>query len=224
METLTVDRDDHKAGDVVYRIPPDAASRIKDFLAMTGLKKTQDICKDQSLKRADTTEECLRHIQRHAMDLADVGPSNLMQIAQANIPMRPAAGQAIGFPVENIAAEGVALVVPVYRVVYQHRPRRPNFDLGWDPYILATGATALAIAAHAVMFVGTNLLEIWVSQDKLVDDLSEDKLACPKDLVCIMDDCLGQKEGSNYRAGERPYCKKVKLNIFASEVNADENR
>jgi hypothetical protein len=177
---------------------------------MTGLKESQEICKGQSLKRADPTEECIRHIQRHAMDLADVGPANLMQIAQGNIPMRPAAGQAIGFPIENIAIEGIPMVIPVYRVVVAHRPRRPNFDLGWDPVILATGATALAIAAHAVMVVGANFVEIWVSKDRLVPDLDEAKLACPKDLVCVMPDCLGQQEGINQQDGDVPYCKKVR--------------
>jgi hypothetical protein len=161
---------------------------------MTGLKESQEICKGQSLKRADPTEECIRHIQRHAMDLADVGPANLMQIAQGNIPMRPAAGQAIGFPIENIAIEGIPMVIPVYRVVVAHRPRRPNFDLG----------------AHAVMVVGANFVEIWVSKDRLVPDLDEAKLACPKDLVCVMPDCLGQQEGTNQQDGDVPYCKKVR--------------
>lgn len=194
----------------MYRIPEDTANRIKDFLGMTGLAGTQDLCKGRlNIKRADLVEECLQHIQRHAIDLADVGPANLMQVAQQNIPAAPAAGQAIGFPIENIAAQGTALIVPVYRVIYQHAPRRPNFDRGWDPIVLATSATALAVAAHAAMFVGDSLREVWVSKDKLVTDLKEDKLACPKDIICVADDCLGQTEGNNDVGVFTPYCRKV---------------
>ncbi|KAF2826892.1 hypothetical protein CC86DRAFT_381953 [Ophiobolus disseminans] len=210
VETLSVDKDNHHAGDVVYRIPEDTASRIKDFLGMTGIKATQDLCKGRlNIKRADLVEECLKHIQRHAIDLADVGPSNLMQIAQQNIPAAPAAGQAIGFPIENLASQGTVLIIPVYRIIFEHRPRRPNFDLGWDPLVLATGATALTVAAHAVMFAGDSLREIWVNRDKLVTDLKEDKLACPKNIICVADDCLGQYEGSNNVGVFNPYCKKV---------------
>jgi len=211
VETLLADRDHHKAGDAVYRIPEDTANRIMDFLGMTDLKATQDICRGKNIKRADdAVQECLRSIQRHAMDLADVGPSNLMQVAQQNIPARPAVGQAIGFPIENLAAEGTALVVPVYRVIYEHRPRRPNFDLGWSPGVLAAGAVGLTVAAHAAMYAGDSIREIWVSKDKLVTDLKEENLTCPKDKLCVADDCKGQNEGVNDIGPIEPYCKKVR--------------
>lgn len=48
-----------------------------------------------------------------------------------------------------------------------------------------------------------------MSKDKLVKDLGDDKLACPKDLVCVMDVCLGQTEGSNNFGYMDPYCRKV---------------
>jgi hypothetical protein len=209
VEILNADKDNHKAGDVVYRLPQDAADRIRDFLAMTGLAETQDQCEGRNVKRWGPLEECLQQIQRHALDLADSGPSNLLQIAQANIPSRPAAGQAIGFPIERLLSQGVPLTPAVYRVVLQHRPRRPNFDMGWDPRVLATSAVALTIAAHAVMHAGQSLLEIWVPKDRLMTDFMEDRLACSKDLYCINDDCLGQNEGANYASFHSPYCKKV---------------
>jgi hypothetical protein len=221
IETLPVDKDSHKAGDIVYRIPQDAASRINDFLAITGIQETQNICKGQDVKRADGVQECLQHIQRHAMDLADVGPSNLLQIAQQNIPVRPADGQAIGFPIETLAAEGIPILIPVYRVIYEHAPRRPDFDMGWDPVILAKSAAAIAIAAHAAMFVGESILEIWISKDKVTYDLKEDRLSCPKDLLCVADECLGQENEKNM-VGVSPYCKKVSRNTSFAPNRADQ--
>lgn len=49
METLSADKDDHKAGDVVYRLPQDAADRIRDFLAMTVLEKRKNFVKGVTL-------------------------------------------------------------------------------------------------------------------------------------------------------------------------------
>ncbi|KAH7079690.1 hypothetical protein FB567DRAFT_533126 [Paraphoma chrysanthemicola] len=207
IETLAVDKDDHKAGDILFRIPPDVATRIGDFLAMTGIHDTQNKCKDQSIKRADTTEECLRALQRHAMDLADAGPSNLLQVAQQNIPVRPAVGQPIGFPAQDLAMNGVQILVPVYRVAYVYAPRRPNFDMEWSPGVFAIGATAVVIAAHAASAVGESLKEIWVSKSQLVKDFTEDKLSCPKDVLCIADDCMGQDDGEILETAY-PYCLK----------------
>jgi hypothetical protein len=176
------------------------------------MQKTQEICKGQNLRRADTAQECLQHIQRHAMDLADVGPSNLLQIAQAHIPARPAVGQAIGLPVENLVIDGIPMLIPVYRVVYEHAPRRPTFDMGWDPLVLVRAATSIAIAAHVAMFAGQSILDIWIPKDKVMTDLREDRLACPKNMLCVADECQGQKEESNYFASNVPYCKKVHRN------------
>jgi hypothetical protein len=114
-------------------MPQDAAQRISDFLAITGIKETQDICKGQSIKRADGVDECLRHIQRHDIELADIGPDNLLQVAQQNIPVRPPAGQAIGFPIETLATEGIPLLFLVYWIVYERAIRQTNFDMGWNP-------------------------------------------------------------------------------------------
>lgn len=176
---------------------------------MTGIQETQQICKDQAIKRADTLEQCLQHIQRHAVDLADAGPANLLQIAQQNVPARPAPGQAIALPIENLATEGVTLIIPVYRVIFEHAPRRPNFDMGWDPVVLTKSAVAVAIAAHAAMFVGESLLDVWIPRDKIVTDLKEDKLMCPKDMLCVVDECQGQEKGSINNQDKEPYCKKV---------------
>ena len=147
-----------------------------------------------------------------------------MQIAQANIPNRPIAGEAIGFPVENLVSQGVRLVITVYRGIIEHRPRRPDFDMGWDPLVLATGATALAIAAHATMYVGESLLEVWVPKERLMTGLLEDRLACPKELYCINDDCLGQDKGSNFAAFHSPYCKNLSLERSPEKFESDANK
>jgi hypothetical protein len=170
---------------------------------MTGLQDTQRICKAQPI------EECLRHIQRHAIDLADGGPSNLLQIAQQNIPARPATGQAIGLPIENVATEGVTLIITVYRAIFEHAPRRPEFDMGWDPIVLAKSAAAIAIAAHAAMFVGDSLLDIYVPKEKILTDFKEDRLVCQKDMLCITEECCGQEENNSFKGEIAPYCKKV---------------
>ncbi|KAF1848132.1 uncharacterized protein K460DRAFT_308071 [Cucurbitaria berberidis CBS 394.84] len=194
IETLTADKDGRKAGDIVYHIPQHASERIQDFLGMTGLRQTQEKCKGQNLKRADNLADCLRLIQRHGMDLADSGPSNLLQLAPRHIPARPGQGQAIGFPVQNLATNGALLVIPVYHVVFDRAPRAPNADQGWDPAILAKSAMAVTLAAHAAMFVGQGMLEIWVPKSNLEENLREEDLVCPKDLICVMDDCKGQEE------------------------------
>ena len=161
---------------------------------MTGILETQEKCKDQNLKRADNLQDCLRHIQRHGMDLADVGPSNLLQLAPRNIPARPGPGQAVAFPIQNMASNGVLLLIPVYHVVFEHSPQPASNDGGWDAGILAKSAMAVTIAAHAAMFAGQSMLEIWIDKDKLVENLKEEDLACRKDIICLMDDCKGQEE------------------------------
>jgi hypothetical protein len=179
---------------------------------MTGIKDTQNICKGQSLRRADSLAECLEHIQRHAMDLADAGPSNLLQLAQQNIPAQPAAGQAIGLAVGNLATDGIPLIIPVYRVLHEHAPQRAPANTGWDPAALLKSATAVAIAAHTALVIGGNIVEIWISKDKLFTDLKEEKLACPKNILCVSDECKGQEEGKNL-VNTEPYCKKVSFRL-----------
>lgn len=103
IETLTADKDGHKSGSVVYHIPEHAADRIQDFLAITGIKETQNICKDQHTKRTDNLQECLRQLQRHALDFAEAEPSDLMQLSPQNIPAVPGQGQVISFPIADFA-------------------------------------------------------------------------------------------------------------------------
>jgi hypothetical protein len=172
---------------------------------MTGLQETQRICKNKSIKHApDTIAECLRRIQRHSMDLADTGPANILQVAQHNLPARPGPGQAISFPIENImVADGVILLIPVYRLIYAHVPSVPATNQGWDSALLAKSALGITIAAHAAMFAEQSLVDIYISKDKLVADLKEDKLSCPKDILCTADTCRGQKEDENI-SGQTP--------------------
>ena len=178
----------------MYHIPEGTAGRIQDFLGMTGLQETQQICQGQDLKRADTTEECIERILRHAMDLADTGPDNLMALAQANIPIEPAVGQAIGFPIPDISIGESVVIVRLYRQVFTATAPAPQPDLNWDPSVLARSALSLAIAAHAAMLVGQTLLDIFVSKSDIITDLKEEDLTCAKDLICTLDDCKGQDE------------------------------
>jgi len=178
----------------VYHIPEGTADRIQDFLGMTGLQETQQICQGQNLKRADPTEECIERILRHAMDLADTGPDNLMALAQSNIPIEPAAGQAIGFPIPSISIGDSIAIVRVYRQVFSATPQTPEADQNWNPLALANSAIGLTIAAHAAMLVGQTLVDIFVSKSDIITDLKEEDLMCAKDLICTMDDCQGQRE------------------------------
>lgn len=216
IETLTADKDGHKAGSVVYHIPQHAADRIQDFLAITGIKETQNICKDQNIKRADNVQECLRHLQRHAMDLADAGPSDLMQLAPQNIPAVPSQGQSIAFPIADFAADGIILLIPVYRSIREQSPIPAN-DQGWDPAILAKSAMALTIAAHAAMFAGQSLLDVWIEQDQLVKDFKPESLSCRKELICTDDDCKAQEEGESLESWDiSPVCKQVWLTLIVT--------
>jgi hypothetical protein len=190
----------------VYHIPQHAAERIHDFLAMTGIGETQNVCKGQNVKRADTLDQCLQQIQRHAMDLADGGPSNLLQLAPQHLPRPPGPGQPIDFPVDHVAFAGIYVLVPVYRSM---RPEVALNDQGWDPATLARTSLGVTIAMHLAMFAGQNLLDVWIDKDDLVTDLTPDRLICPKDLICTADDCGGQQDGKALSPDISPICKQV---------------
>ncbi|OWY46231.1 hypothetical protein AALT_g2214 [Alternaria alternata] len=170
------------------------AERIQDFLGMTGLQETQQICQGQNLKRADPTEECVRNILRHAMDLADTGPENLMALAQANNPVEPVAGQFIGFPIPSISIGESVAFVQLYRQVSSATAPVPQADQNWNPSVLTKSALGLTIAVHASMFAGQTLAELIVSKNDIINDLKEEDLACAKDLICTLNNCQGQKE------------------------------
>ncbi|KAF2023189.1 hypothetical protein EK21DRAFT_118998 [Setomelanomma holmii] len=206
IETLQASKDGHNAGDVVYRLFQVTADRIGDFPTMTGGQEAQKTCQGQTLRRADTVEACIQSIERLAMNLANDGPDNLLPVAQQNVPVRPAPGQHVAVGVANLTAEGVPLIVPLYRVVYEHAPRRPNFDLPFSPLALATSAAAIAITTLWVLYIPQSLTEVWIDGEKILVDLNEDKLSCPKNILCAADECLGQAE-SKSTIGQ-PYCKK----------------
>jgi hypothetical protein len=161
---------------------------------MTGLQQTQQKCLGQSLKRADTAEDCIRRILRHAIDLADSGPEDLMALTQANIPVEPAAGQAISFPIPSISIGESVAFIQLYRQLFSVTGPTPQADENWDPSVLTRSAIGLTIAAHAAMFAGESLLELFVSKEDVVNDLKKEDLACATDLICPLDDCQGQKE------------------------------
>jgi len=194
IETLTAASNGHEPGDIVYHIPERMAERIQDFLGMTGLQETQQICQGQNLKRADPTEECVRNILRHAADLADTGPENLMALAQANNPVEPVAGQFIGFPIPSISIGESVAFVQLYRQVSSATAPVPQADQNWNPSVLTKSALGLTIAVHASMFAGQTLAELIVSKNDIINDLKEEDLACAKDLICTLNNCQGQKE------------------------------
>jgi hypothetical protein len=194
IETLTTASNGHAVGDFVYHIPENTAERIQDFLGMTGLQETQRICQSQNMKRADPTEECIERIVRHAMDLIDTGPENLMALAQANVPIEPAVGQVIGFPIPSISIGETVAFVRLYRQAFSATAAAPQEDQNWDPSILTRSALGLTIAAHAAMFAGEALLELYLSKDDAINDLKEEDLVCSKNLICTSKNCQGQKE------------------------------
>ncbi|KAF1836060.1 hypothetical protein BDW02DRAFT_596727 [Decorospora gaudefroyi] len=193
METLKADKDGHKAGDIAYHIPKKTAERIQNFLDMTGLEETQKKCKGQSLKGSDPTRECAERILRHAMDLSDTGPANLLALAQSNIPGEPAAGKAIGFPIPDITLDDFLAFIQVYRRFFEAKKPAPKDGQEWDPIICYKSAVGLTIALHAVASAGQGLQDIYIDKNDLVNDFKVEKLACPNDLVCLSQDCQGQK-------------------------------
>jgi hypothetical protein len=135
------------------------------------------------------------------MDLADSGPEDLLALAQANIPIEPAVGQPIGFPIPSISIGNSIAFVQLYRQVFSATAQTPQVDQNWDPSVLIKSAVGLAIAAHAAMLAGQTLLDIFVSKSGIVTNIKKEDLACAKDLICILDDCQGQKEVTDPETG-----------------------
>lgn len=190
---------------------------------MTGLQDTREACKPLFSPRSLTfplssrslfrrapdpaKQDCIRRQQRHAIDLADPA-GGLLQLAQAAIPPRPGPGQAVGVPIEDILLEGVAIIVPVYRVEVFNA--RAQVQEGVDAGMLARAAVAVSIVARLVYATGF-LEEIWVSKDSLVKNYGEDKFVCLKDLICVDEECGGQEDGKTLKTGFTPICKKVSI-------------
>jgi hypothetical protein len=193
----------------VYHIPQHVTERIHDFWAMTGIGETQNLCKGQNVKRADTLDQYLQQIQRHAMDLTDGGPSNLLRLAPQHLSRPPEPGQAIDFPVDHVAFGGIIVLISVYRSIRQNTPNAVPNDQGWDPAILTRTAMGVTIAAHAAMLAGQSLLDIWNDENGLDTDLISDRLTCSKDLICTADDCGGQEDGKALNPDMSPMCKQV---------------
>jgi hypothetical protein len=192
----------------VYYIPEDADARILDLWGMTGLSETQRVCQGQSLKRANTVEDCIQHIVRQGIDLADMGLENLLQLAQVNMPAQPGPGQAIGFPVQALAAaNGIPQFAQAYRVLFRAQ-QPPNVDPAFDPIILFKTALSISIAAQMVFAVGQTVYEVWVSKEDLLTNIKEEDLLCPKDIVCIAGLYQGQTKGKDV-SSMTPICKNV---------------
>ena len=89
-------------------------------------RPTRPLYGSQSLKRADAAQDCIDQILRQRMNLADTGPENLVQVISANIPAEPFPGQAVAFPVEVLAANGIPQFAGAYSVVVRNGQRAPN--------------------------------------------------------------------------------------------------
>jgi proline racemase len=124
-----------------------------------------------------------------------------MELVQANLPIEPAAGQAIGFPIPNIRIGDSVAFIQLYREVFSATASARQADQNWDPAVLTRSAVGLTIAAHAAMLASQTLFEIFVRKSDIVTDLKKEDLACAKDLICILDDCQGQKEVTDPATG-----------------------
>ncbi|KAF2006485.1 hypothetical protein P154DRAFT_481232 [Amniculicola lignicola CBS 123094] len=188
IETLTADQGDHKQGDVVYRVPQKLEQRLHDLLGILGSDENAQKCAGQR-KRADVTEACARAIRNTAEALFNAAPEGALAVAQQNLPRRPAPGGALRLPVQNFVLVEVPIVV-----ILAHRVVPMQVIEEFDALGLAQASLAVTLAAHALMFAGSTLLEIWIPKDQLASELKEEDFACPKDLICIDESCGAQEE------------------------------
>ncbi|KAF2468917.1 uncharacterized protein BDR25DRAFT_372773 [Lindgomyces ingoldianus] len=207
METLTADDGERKAGDIIYHIPDPLAQRMRDFLSIMGLDEARKECQaalNGNQKRADRAlpRLCAQRARRVGLVFASNAPQDMIHLNPLNNPAPPGAGQVVGFPMPNIMLDAVPILIPVYRVVRVHvvnggtvpPPQPPNQEV-FDVGALARSSIALSIVMHVLMTIGEfSLNQIWVPQHELNKNLKDEDFRCPKDLVCIADDCKGQEE------------------------------
>ena len=217
LETLAADADGHKKGDIVYHIPLDSARRIQDFLAMLGIQDLVDACQGYDLfnpqlsrvsrgKRADTIEQCLEQVARFVPGFMEGIPENAVQLAQRNFPAQPGPGQAIGFPVQNIMVQDVYVVVIPYHALRAHMMPAPVPRFYVPAFV--SSAVGWAIVSFVVMHAGQMALDIWLPQNAVSTDITEDAFACPEDILCIEDACGAQEDDVEIEQ-RNAFCKKV---------------
>ncbi|KAH5350513.1 hypothetical protein HBI48_165330 [Parastagonospora nodorum] len=222
IETLSSDSGDKKKGDIVYHIPKDSARRIQDLLGMLGVQNVVDSCKGYDLfrpqnsrmRRADTLEDCLRQVANMVPDLMETIPEDAVQLAEQFIPQVPAPGQAIQFPVQNAIVEGVHVVAISYRIIRVRvgggTPPAPGGQAsGFSMRSFLHSNLGYAIVASAAMGAGQLVADIWIPKSAVSTDIKEDEFACPKDILCIEDECGAQKDNEEIPV-RNAFCKKTK--------------
>ncbi|KAF2492915.1 hypothetical protein BU16DRAFT_592780 [Lophium mytilinum] len=232
LETLTKDDGERKVGDIVYHIPVDSARRIQDLLGMLGISSAQKACKGLDLNkppksrvRSTALEECVRQLSQIIPELENAAPQELIQLAAQNMPAQPAPGGQIGFPIQNLMLENMNMAVIAYRVAVvrvlrgdEAVPAPPPGAEVFEIPMLVRSSLAVTIVLHAVMAAGQMALNIWVPQTALTKDLKPEDFLCPKDILCIADDCKAQDEGKgilernafcNVAEHEGCHCRKI---------------
>ncbi|KAH7110366.1 hypothetical protein B0J11DRAFT_448343 [Dendryphion nanum] len=187
-ETLTADNGQHKAGDVVFHLPKEAADHIFDFLSMHGLKQELENCKKTDKtggirRREDIAAACLPVIERYAMGL-NKGIADTVQVAKALI---PAPGQDLKIPIPNLKVGDIQMAVVIVRkeisVTVDH------------PLALASIVLALTAVLHVFIYGAQTVLELAIPKAMvLLDEVKEEELECPKELLCPDLDCKAQRE------------------------------
>ncbi|KAH5075895.1 hypothetical protein HBH95_126740 [Parastagonospora nodorum] len=222
IETLTSDSGDRKKGDIVYHIPEASARRVQDLLGMLGVQSVVDSCKGYDLfrprnsrvRRADTVEDCLRQVANMIPDLMETIPEDAVQLADQFIPQAPAAGQAIQFPVQNAMVEGVHVVAISYRIIRVRvggrNPAGPGGQApGFSMRSFLHSNLGYAILASAAMSAGQLVADIWIPNSAVSTDIKEDEFACPKDILCVDEECGAQEDNKEIFV-RNAFCKKTK--------------
>ena len=69
---------------------------------------------------------------------------------------------------------------------------------------------SISIAAKLAFDVGKQI-QVWISKNDISTDIKLDDLLCPEDMLCIAEQCQGQKEGKEI-GGITPICTNVSPN------------
>ncbi|KAF2489953.1 hypothetical protein BU16DRAFT_471165 [Lophium mytilinum] len=191
IETLTADSGERKAGDIVYHVPVDTANRMKDLLGILGLDIVQKSCKDQDLNkpvksriRADVLEECVRNIERLVDAVAEAAPRELVRVAAENIPAQPAPDQLVGLPIRHLVLNNRLVIVRIAHVDQVAEWAR----------LVALVAVLNIVAEWAFQPQAHMENDIWIPDSALEKSLKWKDVLCPKDILCVDDECKGQKE------------------------------
>jgi hypothetical protein len=228
LETLTQNRGEHKKGDVVYHIPASTVRRLEDLLNMLGISSVIPNCQGYDLfnpkasrirrqngggNRVNTLEQCTDMVERFTANFVK-SAENILELAPRLMPAQPGPGKAIGFPIQKLRAHDIYLVTGIYRTVHATMGRakspisaQPAAEQFHIP-TLVRSTLGLTVVLHAVMAGGELALELWAPQNAVSTDIKEDEIACPRDIICIEDECGAQRDNVELEP-HKAFCKKV---------------